>query len=1472
MRSKNFEVRIHAVNAPSPDGEPTLMIMLEVMNMQSSELIVTDHVLTSEELNELRMNSGWEDSIKRTQKIIQDGSLELTETGKALKVQSERPHLVSLGGSRVSTAITLLPLPEGRTCIGTIESKTPQDIVIQGKGVQAEQCCIENRNNVVTLIPIGPCTVDGEPVKEPTKLTQGAMLCFGKSCFFRFNNPSEAKRMKERSSRGDTTSQQNAPTSQDIMNLNPTDRLNANTRSSPNGLTTNGYTPPRVQTVPTVRFSNANSNHNATTTRSSHLEQTIEAELKEIMRQVSTEEDNFPAETYGNRHALLDSPEDYLSQPRDVFPSTSSTDSSGSEMWPEPGHRDSISPLFFTNHGDIRETAITDDHIDGEDETANATSEYQPPVSTIRSKFEEAIRKNSPSPTRKHFHIHTSPRNTLEREHQKMGPQSPTRVKLGQSSLYSNKNSLTSPTRRADGERSSSDSSLSSTSLTTVTSTTTTATTDRESGSDNSGASVSSLLSTSASVVSTNSTVSAELPGSAKSVVRRETRQESSKTPTPSSNPTPTGLDQQFFATPDADIRQTLIVDPDDFDDQTQKELCRIHMQAVAERKEAQKLATLERQRMEEILNICAEYEAQECGEKPKMAAPLPQTQPAPETPKAAAKQCRDQSTDKPLMTSSPINDQPTVAASSPKSIASDVGIKVIVDSPIVKSNTSTQETPVKMEQPVPVPSPLSNQNVWYERLKDNSNEAPSVDSADMPMITVEPAPPPKPPRAVGQEQTSRSPENEQLTGQDIVKAISKLEEARAGSIQKIEDLERRLDDLEVQESEMLREMEIEAALLEGEHRSELTQLQQEQELLGTLKRTKHSITRKAIEQRERERLQVDQARSRLQQLEQAHLETERQLEACPIGDTARKQALLFQYQREAEGLEQERKRFEDLEFQQLETEARIEEEREILEQELTAEETKEEEKVKTRKVNVTDIDQQMTHVISDAKVKAERLEHDRKSTEQELTKEKERLASIEKEYNGLVMYYSRKSTGEQEETSELRKIRELAERRLRLQPEMSLSDEFLAKRKYNSLPREAKGEGKAPPSDASPSPSQVSPASSHSSLPRKGDTLGDIERHRRMTLEEKGDQLIEEERNRLELLCRQATKEAKLQWEEKKQREQQQLLAPGSPRATAAKGINFSPSSSLYSTPRQSAGSATHPSSVDSLGAAAAAVTAVSSSDCASVSSFESIEGHLETSGVYSGNSTPSRTFSTGPSFTKEEREKLAEMERLLREAQAEKQALLNQQVPTKPRPQTQPLNRLRQAEEQLLREEQRKREDLEHQLREETLRREELVQNQVRLREKQRSAQSRPLTRFLPISSLDFDLRAHIENAGHNVDMCKEITLSRGTCRGYMIKMGGRIKTWRRRWFVFNRLKRSFLYFSSDRDESRPKGGMYFQAIQDVYFDHLRPHKSPNPVLTFCIKTKERTFFLVAPTAEAMRIWMDVIVTGAEGYKEFQ
>ena len=149
--------------------------------------------------------------------------------------------------------------------------------------------------------------------------------------------------------------------------------------------------------------------------------------------------------------------------------------------------------------------------------------------------------------------------------------------------------------------------------------------------------------------------------------------------------------------------------------------------------------------------------------------------------------------------------------------------------------------------------------------------------------------------------------------------------------------------------------------------------------------------------------------------------------------------------------------------------------------------------------------------------------------------------------------------------------------------------------------------------------------------------------------------------------------------------------------------------------------------------------------------------------------------------------------------------------------------------------------------------------------------SLQARPLTRFLPVRSVaDFDLRQHIETAGHNVDHCRQVALTADACRGYLHKMGSKFKTWHKRWFVFNRTKRSFIYYTNDT-ESKARGGIYFQAIEEVYVDHLKSAKSPNPALTFCVKTFDRVYYLVAPTAEVMRIWIDVIFSGAEGNREF-
>jgi len=145
------------------------------------------------------------------------------------------------------------------------------------------------------------------------------------------------------------------------------------------------------------------------------------------------------------------------------------------------------------------------------------------------------------------------------------------------------------------------------------------------------------------------------------------------------------------------------------------------------------------------------------------------------------------------------------------------------------------------------------------------------------------------------------------------------------------------------------------------------------------------------------------------------------------------------------------------------------------------------------------------------------------------------------------------------------------------------------------------------------------------------------------------------------------------------------------------------------------------------------------------------------------------------------------------------------------------------------------------------------------------------RPLTRYLPVTRQEgFDLRAHIETAGHQIELCKHIVINSCSCRGYLSKQGTRLKGWNRRWFVFDRNKRTLVYYA-DKSEGKAKGGIYFHSISEVYVDHQKTQAGSQRA-TFIMKTNDRKYSLTAPSQEAMRIWVDVLFTGAEGYQEFQ
>ncbi|KAM8720557.1 hypothetical protein ACLKA7_006577 [Drosophila subpalustris] len=144
------------------------------------------------------------------------------------------------------------------------------------------------------------------------------------------------------------------------------------------------------------------------------------------------------------------------------------------------------------------------------------------------------------------------------------------------------------------------------------------------------------------------------------------------------------------------------------------------------------------------------------------------------------------------------------------------------------------------------------------------------------------------------------------------------------------------------------------------------------------------------------------------------------------------------------------------------------------------------------------------------------------------------------------------------------------------------------------------------------------------------------------------------------------------------------------------------------------------------------------------------------------------------------------------------------------------------------------------------------------------------RPLTRYLPIFSPDLNLRHHIETAGHQIDLCPHVFVDAQSCRGYLHKLGATFHAWSRRWFVLDRQRSALIYYS-DKSERKPRGGAYFATIDEVYLDHLNASKSGRPHCTFIVKTKKRSYNLQAASDAAARIWIDAIITGAQGNLDY-
>ncbi|XP_040340405.1 pleckstrin homology-like domain family B member 2 isoform X11 [Herpailurus yagouaroundi] len=673
----------------------------------------------------------------------------------------------------------------------------------------------------------------------------------------------------------------------------------------------------------------------------------------------------------------------------------------------------------------------------------------------------------------------------------------------------------------------------------------------------------------------------------------------------------------------------------------------------------------------------------------------------------------------------------------------------------------------------------------------------------------------------------------EGINEEQRIQELAAMEETRIAILNNLEELEQKIKDINDQMDESSRELDMECALLDGEQKSETTELMKEKEILDHLNRKIAELEKNIVGEKTKEKVKLDAEREKLERLQELYSEQKTQLDNCP--ESMREQ-LQQQLKRDADLLDVESKHFEDLEFQQLEHESRLDEEKENLTQQLLREVAEYQRNIVTRKEKISALKKQANHIVQQAQREQDHFVKEKNNLIMMLQREKENLCNLEKKYSSLTGgkgFPVNPSTLKEfpadadavatgpptavpvSQPQNKEHFRSLEERKKQHKEGLYLSD---------TLPRK-----KTTPSI---SPHFSSATMGRSTTPKahlplgQSNSCGSVLPHSLATM----------------------TKDS----------ESRRMLRGRMNFSAGA--ISNSKSSSIkgYNHQQMSEGQRQKSSEFYNRTASESNVYLNSfhypdhsykdqAFDTLSLDSSDSMETSISAC-------SPDNISSASTSNIA----RIEEMERLLKQAHAEKTRLLESR------------EREMEAKKRALEEEKRRRELLEKRLQEETSQRQKLIEKEVKIREKQR-AQARPLTRYLPVRKEDFDLRSHVETAGHNIDTCYHVSITEKTCRGFLIKMGGKIKTWKKRWFVFDRNKRTFSYYA-DKHEAKLKGVIYFQAIEEVYYDHLKnANKSPNPLLTFSVKTHDRIYYMVAPSPEAMRIWMDVIVTGAEGYTHF-
>lgn len=156
------------------------------------------------------LNESWEEKLEKTQEIQREREKALEELGISVDkgnvgvhTPKKLPHLVNLNEDPLMSECLIYQLKDGKTLVGNLETDKEAQIRLSGENILPEHCFFENLDGVVTLnsvIQDSMTMVNGKRVKvgEPRRLRSGYRVILGDFHVFRFNNPEEVRKAREK--------------------------------------------------------------------------------------------------------------------------------------------------------------------------------------------------------------------------------------------------------------------------------------------------------------------------------------------------------------------------------------------------------------------------------------------------------------------------------------------------------------------------------------------------------------------------------------------------------------------------------------------------------------------------------------------------------------------------------------------------------------------------------------------------------------------------------------------------------------------------------------------------------------------------------------------------------------------------------------------------------------------------------------------------------------------------------------------------------------------------------------------------------------------------------------------------------------------------------------------------------------------------------------------------------------------------